>query len=271
MSEDPIPFSCVENDPTFGQEALNWFAHMMPEIPLYLLDTENIDRWEVELPNHIKVREKTWQNLYCPVCDDLSYRTGKDLAARRQDDDVCAREHQSQWEITPEAIYVLWNEDTSSYVEEGDDYARDSVAAAHKTPDGTLGFDTLRRAEAEAIDVNRSYAESIGESSYMDWVCRVVYLPNDEVTDDDLDAAGFSRASYQSGNIRYGRSGNYYRVAGLNYAGTRYVTAKLRLAVAWHDAREIALPTVKGMRLITLDERSDLQRLAQDTEDILVP
>lgn len=230
-------------DSAFKGEVTRFMERYMPGGPMGLLDTENIERWQVESASVHVVEEVTW--------------TDED---EDEDEDEKGAEN-TGWVIrntdTSELAY-----DFNGYAHRRDlDYKPDHALDLEGHADVFVWSDKAEALASVGL-LDRLYEDS--NCSYaFPWAHSWFFIPDHFIKDADLKDAGFTVAHYTGGA---GGAGVSYRLAGIDGGGYDFETQHYaRLCALIYESREWAVATDNGLAYLTF-EGSDLERLAREEQ-----
>jgi hypothetical protein len=249
-------------DKAFDAYVTEFMQQHMPDIPMGMLDTSDIERWRIEPEERFEVRHIEVLGFSCPDCGELWFVMSNqpppegDCGCVDEDDEEIPIERNededTDWYVVADAHYV-----NEPLLEDGGDTTinleGDEVAV------------WFYENEAEQVAAERNQ-ESWDESRYsFPWASSYVFLPGYCIDKGDLAKAGFIVGEYLGGKGDW-REDDWYDVCGIDGGGYSFKGAHFaKLAALTAERLGWPVPTDKGDRRVTTDERPDLVKLYQDS------
>jgi hypothetical protein len=235
-------------DQTFRAHVEKWMKLWMPGMPLDLLDTEDVEKWEMFYPARFEKRALDITTWTCSECGDehrsVNGKCPVDLCCSIEGADDLA----TPAPLTPvdEEMYAIWDKEEQEWImpERGDgsDYA--------------IPF-ALWILESDADErVEELTRETEDEGRYgFPWAHNWFFLPDPYIPDSCLHDAGFTIGTY-----------NGYRLCGIDGGGYSFNTVHYaKLVALLSEARNMTVETDQGWVRVTLDERTPAEKLASIT------
>lgn len=257
--KDLCPDRCNFKDKAFEQHVTEFMGQNMPGFPIGLLDTtspEAYDRWQVEPEKRWVVVEVTIPSVSCAECgEEYTPEAAKakgiccplEVLASSADADEDYEpmiEESADWLLLSDSHY------DGTYAESGSSYTvlYEGVEVAAWDP---------RTPEAAVFAAQEADGESAHESQHgFPWANSWVFLPDDRVTNEDLEDAGFTVATYIGGKADYSED-ETYRLCGIDGGGYSFKGQHFGPLVAAVAARYgWAVPTDNGLAYIKTKEEA---------------
>jgi hypothetical protein len=245
-------------DQKFKDEVNRFMERSMPGGPMGLLST-HFERWEI-LMDPVHSVEEIERTLYtCTSCG---------LEVEKADEVCCRDEEEEPEPVKAElhAHYVIRNEKTAELVTKSretrhlgdEDIEWRGIA-------NVLVWQCEEDAERDREELDQSYFSKHGNEGHgFPWAHGWWHLPEQFIKDEELQAAGFTVATYTGGDGDT-RNDDQFRLCGIDGGGYGFFEvhfAKLYAIVA--SNREWTTETEQGTVYITMDERSELRQIAEE-------
>jgi len=221
---DLVPDACNFADRTFERFVSRFMADYMPGLPMDLLNTDNPEEWEVTPDQRFKITSPgVW------VCVECGTEWDEPTVCCKDDEDNAVRCEEAAQR------YIIVDTNTDERFAEAQNY---SPWADGVMPDDVTDYWTE---EHEAEDVARQLDHERFEPHGYPWANNWAYMPDDRITDEQLQAAGFTVATYREHRLA-GIDGGGYSFSGQHFAA---LCAIVHAAYGW------PVDTDNGPRLIT--------------------
>ena len=274
--KDLVPDSCNYADKTFESFVERFMAQFMPGFPTGLLDTDSEDayeRWQVAPTTRYVVEAITTTVFTCTecgveytateaeemhfVCCPLEGIASQDAEEEEGGEEEEVEEQEEKYEpMTSEEVDWLVLRDT--------DYAQVTYVGNAgdeqlTIPDYGVVWGWRAADDDDAEDkANELNQENSRESSYgFPWAHSWCHMPDDAITDEDLEAAGFRVAMYCGGGGNW-RQDQDYRLAGIDGGGYSFSGQHFsKLCAIVHERHGWPVETEQGQRYITTGEKEE--------------
>lgn len=270
--DDLVKDGCNFTDQSFAVFVDTFMQRFMPGFPMGLLDTSSYERWEIE-PSPVHCAERvSWVRWECEECGE-EYTEKPDNCCYVTDEDGDETTVPHAFEKTEHTAYVVSNENTNEYLSRQDYIRHETLNEDYSDVpldggDEVLGWTDKAEAMEAAEHADRTYDSEHGhESRYgFPWAQNWCFRPDDVLSEEDLEAAGFVLATYLGGVGDY-REDERFRLCGIDGGGYSLKGQHFaKLCALAHERRSWPVDTDKGKALITTDYRSGLEKLGQDVE-----
>lgn len=237
-------------DATFLDFVREWMTRRMPGMPLGLLDTEDVEKWEIDPPKIHAVKRLAFDAWICPSCEGV-HKSENEECCYDDDDEplkLVLSQGKEGWAVENEYTFDVINSST--------DYAWADVTPWYDFEggeDGVYLWDDEEEAEAAAAwcDIAYDNAHGYEQRHGFPWAHNYFFLP-DNIPFSLLQEAGFTTATFLGEYTLCGIDGSGYNFESQHYA-------RLVALVAEHYT--FPVPSDQGDVFVTFDERSDLEKL----------
>lgn len=251
---------CNFVDQAFEKYVDDWMNRMMPGFPIGLLDTDNIERWEIAGRDYFSVEEYELRKAQCDNDEDCAEEWDEEWGQEIPDGPLCPTCEKGKVIVETETVYVVRD----------DDYIDQHVEHPLTSSDGDTkeGWSFWRDEDEAEAEAEQQSLEAGHERSYgFPWANGWCYLPDNYVQTEDLQAAGFVVATYTGGNGE-GSSNEQYRLCGIDGGGYSFAGQHFAKLVALHHERNTStVKTDAGYVHITTDYRTLSEQLAADSTE----
>lgn len=273
-------------DHVFKTYVARWMDIYMPGFPMGLIDTTNIERWSFEPDKQHTVVRVEHDGLRCKGCDTFWDEQPADPCCTLNICDECEESYLSknvsccgmgmtskpaELVRASKRMFAVKNEDTGEYL-----YNQKYIRYLDLEEDHTveienenvMAWEDEYQADQAAMEADRGYHDAtFHEKCYgFPWAHSWVHLPDSRVSTDSLRSAGFRVAEYVGGDGSTNE--DTYRLAGIDGGGYSFEDSHFaRLVALHHIQRGQTVDTTNGHVYVTMDYRSDLEKLAQDSQE----